>query len=254
MMRVLAAIPVYNERRYVSGVLSRVLRFLDDVLVVDDGSTDGTDGILATFPRVNVIRHSTNRGYGQSLMTALEFAQRRGYDWIITLDCDDQHEPARIPAFVERAERDDLDVVSGSRYLLRMAGNAAAPADRRRINSAITGMLNHALGLSLTDAFCGFKAYRVAALGRLSLSVAGYAFPLQFWVQAVYHGLRVCELPVRLIYNDPARHFGGELDDPASRLMHYLEVLNGELARLPCRVVRQTASHGVWSAKRQAVW
>ena len=69
------------------------------------------------------------------------------------------------------------------------------------------------MGLSITDSFCGFKAYRVTACDRLCLSVDGYDFPMQFWVQAVAHGLVIEELPVRLIYNDPTRTFGGPLDD-----------------------------------------
>ena len=229
-MRVLIAIPVFNEQKCAAGVLSEVLRLTDDVLVVDDGSTDATPDILREFPRVEVIRHPENRGYGQSLISAFDFADHGGYDWVITLDCDDQHEPARIPAFIERAEQDDVDVISGSRYLFAMPGNTEAPGDRRRINRKITLMLNHALGLSLSDAFCGFKAFRVEALRRLSLSIPGYAFPLQFWAQASRRGLRICELPVRLIYNDPHRHFGGQLDDPESRLRHYVEVFFTELA------------------------
>ncbi len=83
----------------------------------------------------------------------------------------------------------------------------------------------------MTDSFCGFKAYRVEALKRLSLDVAGYAMPLQLWVQVVDRGLRIREIPVRLIYNDPNRHFGGGLDDPKSRLAHYISVLDEELRK-----------------------
>jgi dolichol-phosphate mannosyltransferase len=239
---VLVAIPVFNEEQYVGRVLSEVLRLTDDVLVVDDGSTDGTGGIVDGTPGIAVLRHAENRGYGRSVIDSLDYARRQKYDWVITIDCDDQHEPARIPAFIERAERGDVDVVSGSRYLAAIPGNTAAPADRRRINAKITRMLNSTLGLSLTDAFCGFKAYRVEATERLSLSVSGYAFPLQFWVQAAGSGLRICELPVRLIYHDPTRHFGGQLDDPTSRLRHYLEVFQAELAKTTPLSGRQLAT------------
>jgi len=232
-MRALVAIPVFNEERYLSRVLAQVLRLTDDVVVVDDGSTDATAEILRRMPRIGVIHHPSNLGYGQSLMDAFQYARQHRYEWVITMDCDDQHEPARIPAFIERAERDNADIVSGSRYLTEIPGNTAAPADRRRINRTVTRMINKLLGLPLTDAFCGFKAHRVSAMERLCLSVQGYAFPLQFWVQAARHGLRVCELPVRLIYHDPSRHFGGRLDDPASRLQHYVDVLLAELRRTP---------------------
>jgi len=230
-MRILVAIPVFNEQAYVARVLAEVLRLRHDVLVVDDGSTDATPRILARARRVRVLRHPVNLGYGRSLIDAFEYAAAAGYDWVVTMDCDDQHEPRRIPAFVERAAVGDVDIVSGSRYLMPLDGNSAPPPDRRRINARITRMLNGVLGLSLTDSFCGFKAHRTAALRRLSLSETGYAFPLQFWVQAVQHGLRIAELPVRLIYHDPTRSFGGRLDDPESRLRHYLEVFHAELRR-----------------------
>ena len=160
-MRVLVAIPVFNEAKYLAKVLAQVLRQGADVLVIDDGSTDETPAILRTFPKVAVIRHPENRGYGQSLIDAFAYASRQAYDWIITIDCDEQHEPARIPNFIAEARRDDADILSGSRYLQTMAGNTAAPDDRRRINATITNLLNERLGLQLTDAFCGFKAYRV---------------------------------------------------------------------------------------------
>lgn len=238
-MRVLAAIPVFNEARYVAKVVADVLAQNQDVLVVDDGSTDDTPRILRDIGNIDVIRHPENRGYGQSLIDAFGYAANRGYDWIITIDCDDQHEPERIPEFIARARCDNSDIISGSRYMAIMPGSTEAPVDRRSINMHITRLLNERLGLSLTDAFCGFKAYRAEKVAALPLTVPGYAFPMQFWVQAVRHCLRICELPVPLIYNDPTRHFGGILDDPDSRLSHYLEVFESEMAKpSPCKIDR----------------
>lgn len=227
-MRTLAAIPVFNEERYVARVVADVQRQLRDVLVIDDGSTDATPQILRDIGNIHRITHPENRGYGQSLIDAFAFARRHAFDWIITLDCDDQHEPDRIPGFIARAAQDDADIISGSRYLQDFSDSTAAPEDRRRINMRITAFLNESLGLSLTDAFCGFKAYRVSKVAALPLTVPGYAFPMQFWVQAVRHCHRIVELPVPLIYNDPTRHFGGLLDDPDSRLSHYFEVFQAE--------------------------
>lgn len=228
-MRALVAIPVYNEARHVRQVLTRTLEFAEHVLVIDDGSTDETPMLVAQHP-VEVIRHAENRGYGRSMQDAFRWAAVDGFDWVITMDCDLQHEPASIPMFVERASRGDVDVVSGSRYLAPIEGSTDAPMDRRAINRALTCELNERLGLSITDAFCGFKAYRVDALRRMRLSEDGYAFPLQFWVQASALGLRIAEVPVRLIYNDPNRSFGGPLNDPTTRLAHYRGALEREMA------------------------
>lgn len=233
-MRILVAIPVYNEQGYVTKVLDEVRHYAQDILVIDDGSTDETPSLLAKQP-VDVIRHAHNRGYGRSLIDAFRWAQCYRYDWVITMDCDEQHEPASLPDFVRAIERDDADIVSGSRYLKDTRCGSPPPEDRRRINTTITAMVNDCLGLSITDAFCGYKAYRVSAIKRLELSEQGYAFPLQFWVQAVAKGLRIVELPIRLIYNDPNRSFGGPLNDPTNRLAHYRQVFDAELARFPDR-------------------
>ncbi|MGP1308725.1 MAG: glycosyltransferase family 2 protein [Phycisphaerales bacterium] len=245
-MRTLVAIPTYNEERYVERVLTETLKHANHVLVVDDGSTDSTPCLLPRFP-VEVIRHATNRGYGRSLQDAFRWAAVDGYDWVITMDCDEQHEPAAIPRFLEAIREDDADVISGSRYLKTYTGDDAPPEQRRAINREVTAELNERLGLNLTDAFCGYKAYRVSALDKIELDVDGYAMPLQFWVRAVAAGLRVREIPVRLIYNDPNRTFGGPLDDPQVRIAHYRKVLHCELQkfaeRLPPKALNGVPAH-----------
>jgi dolichol-phosphate mannosyltransferase len=245
-MRTLVAIPTYNEEKHVERVLAETLKYANHVLVVDDGSTDSTPCMLPRFP-VEVIRHATNRGYGRSLQDAFRWAQVDDYDWVITMDCDEQHEPAAIPRFLEAIRADDADVISGSRYLQIHEGDDAPPPQRRAINTEITRELNERLGLSITDAFCGYKAYRVSALSKIRLDVDGYAMPLQFWVRAVAAGLRIREIPVRLIYNDPNRTFGGPLDDPSVRIAHYRQVLHCELAKfaddLPANALNGVAAH-----------
>jgi len=224
------AIPVFNEQEYLTGVLDQARQFSSNILVIDDGSTDATPDMLRAYPGIRVLTHAENRGYGKSLADAFSFARRSGYRWLITMDCDEQHEASRIPAFLAAAAEDDADIISGTRYPNGEDIENIAPPDRREINREITATLNHRLGLEITDAFCGFKAYRVSALSRLRITVPGYAMPMQFWAQAAMAGLRIRELPVPLIYNDPSRHFGGLLDDPAVRLQHYLTVLENELA------------------------
>lgn len=230
----LLAIPVFNEERYVDGVLREVLPYGYDTLVVDDGSTDATPSILRRHPWISVITHLENRGYGKSLADAFEFARLHHYEWLITMDCDEQHEPAYIPRFIEATRGGDADIISGTRYPRGFDADGGAPPDRREINRTLTAELNARLGLRLTDAFCGFKAYRVSALEHLCITVPGYAMPMQFWVQTARAGLRVAELPIKLIYKDPTRHFGGILDDPEARLQHYRAVLDRAIESTPC--------------------
>ena len=232
--RILIAIPVFNEEKSVDRVLGEVARhaasFAGEILVIDDGSTDSTPSLIARHP-VEVIRHGKNRGYGRAMQDMLEWADFRGYDWVISMDCDEQHEPASLPAFVERIRCGASDVVSGSRYMDESLPGDPAPEDRRRINALLTRELNERLSLGISDAFCGYKAYRASVCANLRLDVNGYDFPMQFWVQAVAHGLRVEEIPVPRIYVDLDRSFGEELDDPARRINLYRSTFTRELAR-----------------------
>lgn len=222
-MRILTAVPVYNEARYVEDVLQEVRRYSPRILVVNDGSTDGTGDILARQPGLEVITHPTNRGYGAALISAFDYARRQEIDVLVTMDCDGQHEPARIPVLLEAIH--DADIVSGSRYLRDFHQDTLAPQDRRRINTEITADLNRRFGLNLTDAFCGFKAYRRDVLECLHITETGWGMPLQLWVQAVRLGLRIKEVGVPRVYLDPNRAFGGVLDDAEKRLDYYRGVI-----------------------------
>ncbi|CAN5413488.1 glycosyltransferase family 2 protein [soil metagenome] len=240
-MKILIAIPVYNERKYAGAVLDKIKQFHREILVVDDGSIDGTGEYLATRSDIQLIRHPENRGYGQSLIDAFKFADKSGYDWVITMDCDEQHEPEMIPAFITEIEKNDCDIISGSRYLEQRSDDDLPPGDRRTINATLTATINELFGWTLTDTFCGFKAHRVSAMQKLTLDMPGYAFPMQLWPQVYKAGLRVKEIPVRLIYNDPTRHFGGLLDDADHRLQHYLSVLRSELKQVGTEPIRSIA-------------
>ncbi|MDA8744895.1 glycosyltransferase family 2 protein, partial [Rubripirellula amarantea] len=140
------------------------------------------------------------------------------------------------------------DIVSGSRYLKQYEGDDAPPPERMFINRRITGELNQRLGFDLTDAFCGFKAYRTDALKKLRITDPGYAMPLQLWVQAAVAGLDVIEVPVPLIYLDLERSFGGSLDHSETRLRYYHQVLDdaiAEAATLGCEFPSRDASLAV---------
>jgi glycosyltransferase involved in cell wall biosynthesis len=168
-MKLLTAIPVYNEERHLHDVLRQVERYSPEILVVNDGSTDRTAELLDRFvrsrraspsgrPNIHVIAHTENRGYGAALVSAFEYALCQPIDLLVTMDCDGQHEPARIPVLLEAIH--DADIVSGSRYLRDFRQDSTPPPDRQQINEQITAELNRRFGLHLTDAFCGFKAYR----------------------------------------------------------------------------------------------
>ena len=209
-LRFLTALPVYNEEQYVQEVLQSVSRNAEDILVVDDGSTDATASRLRAFSkRVHVVTHAKNQGYGAALRSAFQFGIEGNYDVLVTIDCDGQHEPQRIPEFAAACRDASVgippDIVSGSRYLKNFSGDVVAPEERRNINRQLTEEINRKLKLNLTDTFCGFKSYRVASLPRLKTIENGYAMPLELWVRAAYAKMNIVELAIPLVYLEEQR-------------------------------------------------
>ncbi len=238
--RFLTALPVFNEEAHVSDVLQQVRRFADDVLVVDDGSSDRTAEILAGLKGIQVVTHAVNRGYGAALVSAFEYTLDHGYDGLVTIDCDGQHEPRLIPQLIDAlcpVDGPHIDIVSGSRYLQIFPGDSTPPVERRQINVAITDQLNEQFDLGITDAFCGFKAYHRDALQQFHITELGYAMPLQLWVQAAGLGMSIVEFPIPLVYLEEERSFGGSLDDARRRMAYYQDVLQGAIVpeSLACR-------------------
>lgn len=227
-------VPVFNEAESIGRVLPKLCDVAgeigSDILVIDDGSTDGgLDGLEDSC--IRVLRHETNEGYGEALISGFRFALQNGYAKLVTLDCDEQHQPEYIQTFLEQIG--DLDVLSGSRYLPDSKRLGVSPApDRVKINQFITQRINDLTGFNLSDSFCGMKAYRVAALEKLALREKGYAMPLEFWLRASAAGLKVGELAVPLIYQARKRSFGEKLDDPSIRLKYYDKVITETLADL----------------------
>lgn len=233
----LIIIPVYNEETTLPRVLAQVRRATPSsaIVVVDDGSTDRSPELAQQHGDIWLVRHDSNRGYGQSLITGFAHAISESYDVAVTIDCDEQHEPQRIPDFLRAIAH--ADIVSGSRYLDPTMPGDPPPEDRLRINQEFVAKLGAITGFPITDAWCGFKAYRIDALRKFALTEPSYGMPLQVWVQAAYHHLQVIELPVARIYKNPHRQFWGGLDDPQTRRLYYLRVLEAEVARwLPDRL------------------
>lgn len=228
-MRQLIVVPVYNEAATLAAVAEELRAHLggslERVLFVDDASTDGSrqqlEELKTRESRFGTLLRDSNAGYGAAMIDGLRIGKELGFDYVITMDCDRQHQPADLATF---ASFDPLvDVVSGSRYLpLSGASGIAPPADRVEINRRITNALNHRYGWNLTDSFCGFKRYRLDRLEPELLQENGYAFPLEFWTYAHSRKLTIAEIPVHRIYVTDDRSFGEDLDRRFRRYKYYL--------------------------------
>ena len=161
---IVAVIPAFNEQNAIASVLLQTEKYVDSIIVVDDGSNDST-GEIASRLGATVIRNERNLGYGGALLKGFEYAKQCKSDIIVTLDADGQHNGDEVPVLLERIRKGDVDIVIGSRFL--EGGVSEAPAWRRAGIQVITDMVADG-GVKVTDAQSGFSAYTRHALESLS--------------------------------------------------------------------------------------
>ena len=196
-----AVIPTYNNGGTVADVVRGVLRQGLPVLVVDDGSTDGTADKLAGLD-IQVLRHPFNRGKGRALKTGLEAAKKLGYRFALTIDADGQHDPADIPALVAAAGERTL--VVGSRNIAAEGMSSGSTFANRFSNFWFTVQT----GRKLPDTQTGYRVYPLEDLPSLRLLTARYEAELTLLVFSAWKNLRIVPVPVRVYYpEDRVTHF-----------------------------------------------
>jgi dolichol-phosphate mannosyltransferase len=202
---VLVAIPTYNEAQSISKIIGRVRAAVPDahVLVIDDGSPDGTgeiaDRMAAVDNQVHVLHRTAKRGLGAAYVAGFRWALERGYGTVVEMDADGSHQPEELTRLL--AALDHADLVLGSRYI---PGGRVENWPRRREalsrgGNAYTRLL---LGIELRDATGGYRAIRADALRSLDLddvASQGYCFQVDLAWRAVRAGLRVVEVPITFV-------------------------------------------------------
>lgn len=205
-MRVLVVLPTYNEAENIDNVLRRIRSALPAgaVLVVDDGSPDGTADIAEQVHKeiggIEVLRRRSKSGLGSAYRAGFAWGLERGWDVMIEMDADLQHDPDALPALVAAVD-DGHDLVVGSRYV--PGGSIPNWKWHRRLLSQGGNMYAAALlGLHITDSTSGFRAYRAEMLRRIDLSAVraeGYGFQIEMVYEIVRAGGRVTEIPIRFV-------------------------------------------------------
>jgi uncharacterized protein (DUF2062 family) len=193
--RVLVAIPVYNHAATLRGVAERTLALHPDVLVVDDGSTDGGAELLEGLP-VRIVRHRENQGKGEAILTAARQARDLGMTHVVTLDADGQHDPADLPKVLAAVRETPDAIVVGKRDF----GKADVPAGSRFGRSFSNFWLRVQTGRSTGDTQSGYRAYPVAVLEALRLVERRYTFEIEVLVKAAWAGVELRDVDVSVYY------------------------------------------------------
>jgi len=198
--RIAVLIPAYNAAASLGGVIEGIKGYLSSIVVVDDGSSDATAEV-ARAAGVKLLRHPINRGKGVALRTGFWFLLHEGYEAIITMDADGQHDPSYIPLLIHASEEEGGDIVIGSR-----AGEFNAMSRLRRFwNQLGVKAVSKLIGTPLTDTQSGYRLIKAEVLRGLPLRATGYEIELELLIKACKRGHHVVEIKVTTHYID-GRH------------------------------------------------
>ena len=192
-----ACIPAYNEEDTISDLVKSAKKFVDKVIVCDDGSTDDTLN-NAKLAGAEIISHKKNQVYGAAITTLFDYCSMQNADVMITLDGDGQHDPNQIPILLDTISQHSVDVVLGSRFL---DNNTDTPGYRKRGIKIITSAANFGADFKVSDAQSGFRAYSKSAINAIHPTEQGMAVSTEILLKISNKGLSLAEVPITTSYD-----------------------------------------------------
>lgn len=197
--RIWCAVPVYNNKETVRSIVEGCRSILENVVVIDDGSTDADVKSLLAGIDIAVLRHDKNSGKGKAILTAARYIEEQGGDYMITIDADGQHNPADIKKFVALIEDKYLGIIIGSRNF----DTENVPGKSRFGRRFANFWLHIETGVHIDDCQSGFRAYPVTYLNQLKFSGSHYDFEAEVLAKAAWAGLQLRTVDVEVIYPKP---------------------------------------------------
>ena len=197
-----AVIPAYNEALSIGSLVLQTKKYVDKVIVIDDGSKDKTADI-ARLAGATVIQLGKNQGKAQAMMYGFELLKQEGYTAAVMFDGDGQHNPDDIPAIVEPVLRGEADLVIGSRYLGK---ESAIPAYRMFGQKTLGAFTNFGAKTKTTDSTSGFRALSSKAMNNLDFSSDGYSIEFDMINHFASRNLKITEVPIEVSYGNPNFH------------------------------------------------
>jgi glycosyltransferase involved in cell wall biosynthesis len=208
--KVLAAMPAFNEEKFIAKIILGAQPFVDKVLVIDDGSSDATREIALNLGAL-VVSHTPNKGYGAALRSIFEKAQELHVDALVILDSDGQHNPQDIQRLLNRLTEGDVDVVIGSRFMGEEKKDIPV---YRVVGMKVLDSATKVAGVeNITDTQSGFRAYGKKAIDVVNLTGEGMSAGSEILIQICDHNLKIAEVPISVRYDleetssqNPVRH------------------------------------------------
>lgn len=195
-LKVCVIIPTYNNQGTLAAVITDVLACTDQVIVVNDGSTDSTPAIIQSFPKIKSVSYTHNVGKGWALRKAFEFAVEQGYQYAITIDSDGQHFAADLPAFIEKLEQEPDSLIIGSRNMEQ----SSVPGKSSFGHKFSNFWFWVETGIKCPDTQSGYRLYPIHLLRNSRFITRKYEFEIEVIVRAAWKGIRIDWVPVKVYY------------------------------------------------------
>lgn len=230
-------IPTYNNQATIAKVIADVKEYAEDIIVVNDGSTDSTSEILSKIDGIRLIEYEENKGKGYALKLALKRATEWGFRYAITIDSDGQHYADDIPTFVERIEQVPDSLLIGERNLT--ADNM--PAKNTFANKFSNFWYKVETGKSLADTQSGFRLYPLDKLRNIHFITRRYEFEVEIIVRAAWRGVNVENVPIKVYYapnEQRVSHFRPLQDFTRISILNTVLVIYAILFYYPWRFIR----------------
>jgi glycosyltransferase involved in cell wall biosynthesis len=203
-LKIAAGIPAFNEEKNVGSMIVELLKFVDIVIVCDDGSNDNTSMIAKKMGAI-VVNHERNLGYGAGIKSLFLKARELGVDVLVTLDADGQHRPKDVLTVLEPIKKHETDIVIGSRFLDQ--NQQQIPSYRKAGIKIITKLANTTLDKTITDSQSGFRAYNSNVLSEIIPLEHGMGVSNEILIKANKKGFTISEVPIVVSYQgDTSTH------------------------------------------------
>ncbi len=190
-------VPAFNESKSLGSLIPEIRRYLPEVLVIDDGSTDESARVAARAG-ASVLRHSKNSGKGAALQTGFQYVLEKGYEGCLVIDGDGQHSPKDIPLFLKAAEETSAAMVIGN----RMGDVRYMPIVRRLTNRLMSSVLSYLLKENIPDTQCGYRYIRSNLLKTIELQSLRYDIESELSIEARRNGFHITSVPIQTIYSN----------------------------------------------------
>lgn len=190
-------IPAYNEQNYIGQLLEDVKKYADNILVVDDGSSDGTLAVVKKAG-VDYIEHKVNKGKGASLSDGYRYVIEKNYDYVLVMDGDGQHAPDDISKFLKAVTQTSADIILGN----RMENTKDMPWLRFFTNRFMSWLISKIAGQSIYDSQCGFRLISIQVLKNVKVESENFDAESEFLIRASHAGCKIASVGIKTIYGE----------------------------------------------------